>query len=87
MVFFCLSLVVGVKGGGKGMYRRVCTTRMKNLDGIKSGGGGGHHHRFLSSFIVSGGVAVGKGKHFCFPLWCVIYCDNIILRRLLLKSK
>ena len=57
----------GVNVKGKGKDGRVETTRLKNLDGIKSEGG------LLSLFVVNGGSTVWKFQHHRFPLWCVIF--------------
>ena len=37
-------------------------------------------------FVVVGEVVERKVKHYCFPLWGVISCDNGILTHLLLES-
>ena len=52
---------------GKVKDGRVETTRLKNLDGIKSEGG------LLSSFFSVWGSAVWKIQHHRFPLWWVIF--------------
>ena len=60
---------------------------MNNLGSIKSRGGS------LSPLSVvkeggggEGGGGVRKDKHCYFPLWCVIFCDNVILTRLIIES-
>ena len=57
---------------------------------VRQGGGGNNLVRIKSrgglslSFVVVRGAAIQKSKHFWFPLWCVISCDNIILTYLFL---